>query len=183
MLCAFSTFLCRLKRTLPVDDLSQIVWGRNVTPCVGDIGDSPLESEFFDVDPQRGIQITLMAHEVVFIPFAFLSLEPRSRASPTSAANFPRKRSSARGATAASRAEPSLRGDNHGESGGGPGPAERSVVVAFVSASHGHVVSMMQVCPCSAFCSLVWSSMGECSGEIHGKRLPRAHYLRLYSAE
>ncbi|CAN0044162.1 unnamed protein product, partial [Hapterophycus canaliculatus] len=77
---------------------------RHVTPCVGDIGESPLERDFFDIDLQQGVQITLMAHEVVSIPFAFLSLETRCA-----------------------------------------GTAERSVVVAFVSTSHGHVVSAVQV--------------------------------------
>ena len=117
---------------------------RNVPPCVGEIGDTPLESEFFDIDPQRGVQVTLMAHEVVFIPFAFLSLEPRRPAPLTS--TCPRKtRPSGRGGLAGDGS----RGDNAaGE--GGAAMAERSVAVAFVSASHGHVVSVVQVSSCFA---------------------------------
>lgn len=107
---------------------------------MGDTGDSALESEFFDVDPQRGIQITLMANEVVFIPFVFVSLEPRGKTPPPSISESSRKAPARRSGAATPGADP-LRG--RGE--GGAGSAERSVVVAFVSASHGHVVSMMQV--------------------------------------
>eukprot|EP00903_Cladosiphon_okamuranus_P007182 g6974.t1 len=113
---------------------------RNVSPCVGDIGESPLETDFFDVDPERGVQITLMAHEVVSIPFAFLSLEPRRPASePSSPTRSKRSPSKRRGL-----------GTNEGRTSkasveGGAGAAERSVVVAFVSTSHGHVVSVLQV--------------------------------------
>lgn len=112
---------------------------RNVPPCVGEIGDTPLESEFFDVDPQRGAQVTLMAHEVVFIPFAFLSLEPR-RPAPATSTSPGRTRPSGK----AGLVGDGSKGDNAaGE--GGAGMAERSVAVAFVSASHGHVVSVVQV--------------------------------------
>lgn len=102
---------------------------RYVTPCVGEIGDTPLESEFFDVDAQRGVQVTLMAHEVVFIPFAFLSLEPRR----------PTTRRLSEPSRKARRFERKVLED-------GDDPAERSVVAAFVSTSHGHIVSAMQVC-------------------------------------
>lgn len=119
---------------------------------MGEIGDTPLESEFFDIDPQRGVQVTLMAHEVVFIPFAFLSLEPRRPAPLTSTS--PRKtRPSGRGGAAGDGG----RGDNAaGE--GGAGMAERSVAVAFVSASHGHVVSVVQVGTCGARSRVFWSA-------------------------
>lgn len=153
-----SVIVCT-QRILPVDDLTQTVLGRNVIPCIGDIGDSSLESEFFDVDPQLGVQITLMAHEVVFIPFGFLSLEPQGRAPPTlSTAKSTKKRSSAQGGAAGSEAEAPSRHDIHGDGEGGPGPAERSVVVAFVSASHGHIVSIMQVRPWSTrWCGVRWA--------------------------
>ena len=113
---------------------------RHVSPCVGDIGEGPLETDFFDVDPERGVQITLMAHEVVSIPFAFLSLEPRRPAAEPSSPPRSKRSPSKRGG----------RGTDKGTAGrasaeGGAGPAERSVVVAFVSTSHGHVVSVLQV--------------------------------------
>lgn len=113
---------------------------RTASPCVGEIGDSPLESDFFDVDPGRGVHVTLMAHEVVFIPFTFLSLEPRRPAPPPPPLSSPSKRTCSKGG-----------GDRTDESRAferaGALTAERSVVVAFVSASHGHVVSIMQVSP------------------------------------
>lgn len=106
---------------------------------MGEIGDTPLESEFFDIDPQRGVQVTLMAHEVVFIPFALLSLEPR-RPTPVTSTSPGRTRPSGR----AGLLGDGSRGDNAaGE--GGAGMAERSVAVSFLSASHGHVVSVVQV--------------------------------------
>ena len=111
---------------------------------MGEIGDTPLESEFFDIDPQRGVQVTLMAHEVVFIPFAFLSLEPR-RPAPLTSTSPRRTRSAGRGGLAGDG-----RGEDNATGEGGAGMAERSVAVAFVSASHGHVVSVVQVGTCSA---------------------------------
>ncbi len=111
-------------------------------PCVGDIGESPLETDFFDVDPERGVQITLTAHEVVFIPFVFLSLEPRR---PVAAAT-PSSHRRSRGSSSTRRdtgADEERAGGAVAE--GGAGNAERSVVVAFVSTSHGHVVSVLQV--------------------------------------
>lgn len=106
---------------------------------MGDIGESPLETDFFDVDPERGVQITLTAHEVVFIPFVFLSLEPRrpAAAATPSSPRRSRRSSSKPGGTGT---------DEEGAvAEGGAGVAERSVVVAFVSTSHGHVVSVLQV--------------------------------------
>lgn len=113
--------------------------GRHVSPCVGDLGDSPIETDFFDVDPQRGVEISLMAHEVVFIPFTFLCLEPRGRIPAPSTPPRPKRSSRGRaGSTDEGRASGT-------PMEGGAGTAERSVVVAFVSTSHGHVVSVMQV--------------------------------------
>lgn len=115
---------------------------RNVSPCVGDIGDGPLETDFFDVDPERGVQVTLMAHEVVFIPFAFLSLEPRRPASAPYTPP-PKRPSSSKREGGPGAYKEVMTGESSAE--GGAGAAERSVVVAFVSTSHGHVVSVLQV--------------------------------------
>lgn len=114
---------------------------RHVSPCVGDIGESPLETDFFDVDPERGVQITLMAHEVVSIPFAFLSLEPRRPATEPSSPPRSKRSPSKRGGVGTDEGRASRRTSAEG----GAGAAERSVVVAFVSTSHGHVVSVLQV--------------------------------------
>ncbi|CAN0495984.1 unnamed protein product [Ectocarpus sp. 12 AP-2014] len=112
---------------------------RHASPCVGDLGDGPVETDFFDVDPQRGVEITLMAHEVVFIPFAFLCLEPRGVTPAQSTPPRPKRSSRERaGGTDEGR-------ESRTSMEGGAGTAERSVVVAFVSTSHGHVVSVMQV--------------------------------------
>ncbi|CAM9427412.1 unnamed protein product [Discosporangium mesarthrocarpum] len=101
----------------------QYLRSRHVTPCVGQTGDLPVESDFFDIDPGRGVQVTLSANELVYIPFAFLSLEPTANSVAVTESAWAARQ------------------------GKGPGTerAERSSVVAFVSASHGHVVNMMQV--------------------------------------
>lgn len=100
-----------------------------------------------------------MAHEVVFVPFVFLSLEPRGPASRPACGQSPRKHYSVdRGAPNVSGEAPC--GMSEGNEGGG-GAAERSVVVAFVSASHGHVVSVMQVREgprrCNGTTSVCWN--------------------------
>ena len=97
-----------------------------------------MEAEFFDVDPQNGVHITLMAHEVVFIPFAFLSLEPR-RPTPQPPESLHKPQYSERRSAAVADGQSSKYQE------GGAAAVERSVVVAFVSSSHGHIVSVIQV--------------------------------------
>lgn len=86
--------------------------------------------------------MTLMAHEVVFIPFVFLSLEPLHPAPmPSSRKHHSRGREGGK----TSDGNEGLARSEDGFSTSGAGLSERSIVATFVSASHGHVVSVLQV--------------------------------------
>ncbi|CAM9334375.1 unnamed protein product, partial [Phaeothamnion confervicola] len=109
---------------------------RTVSPCVGSVGDTPVEAEFLDIDPKQGIQVTLMPNETVYIPFAFLSLEP-VRGTPAGPGSAPGSPTKARAAGGSKRGK--------GEPAAALSVAERFTIVSFISASHGHIVSMLQV--------------------------------------
>lgn len=127
--------------------------------CVGVLGSDPVEAEMFDKDGYGNIQVALLPHETLYLPFTFMSLEPYVTKE---------KKLLRRG---------SRRGDRSGRSGSGEGKssdgrggegkrqdreddsvgegdddeeeASRVAEVRIVSCTHGHVVAVMRVniCP------------------------------------
>eukprot|EP00611_Tribonema_gayanum_P032179 TRINITY_DN9484_c0_g2_i2.p1 TRINITY_DN9484_c0_g2~~TRINITY_DN9484_c0_g2_i2.p1 ORF type:complete len:1104 (-),score=383.63 TRINITY_DN9484_c0_g2_i2:2312-5308(-) len=104
---------------------------RFVEPCLGQVGQGGVEADLFDVDPAQGVQITLMAHEVVYIPFVFLDLIPERGDEDAVLDQMEPARDSA---SHSKQAAPAV--------GNAP---DRSLMVTFISASHGHIVSAIQV--------------------------------------
>ncbi|KAG5181621.1 hypothetical protein JKP88DRAFT_349186 [Tribonema minus] len=104
---------------------------RFVEPCLGQVGQGGVEADLFDVDPAQGVQITLMAHEVVYIPFVFLDLTPERGDEDSVQEQIEPTRDSA---LHSKQAAPTV--------GNAP---DRSLMVTFISASHGHIVSAIQV--------------------------------------
>eukprot|EP00953_Heterococcus_sp_UTEX-ZZ885_P009703 5698-Heterococcus_DN1.PRE.1 len=110
---------------------------RHVEPCIGQIGNTPIESELFDVTSDQGVQITLMAGEVMYIPFVYQDFEPLRGEQQDSITKYKQQRNSS---------------NNHNNSSTAPSSTvtqtaapDISSVVSFISASHGHVVSAVQV--------------------------------------
>lgn len=46
-------------------------------PCVGELGNDPIEVELFDFDAETGkISVTLLPNEILYLPFTFMTLIP-----------------------------------------------------------------------------------------------------------
>jgi hypothetical protein len=139
---------------------------RTCRPAVGELGGEPVEAEMFDRDGQGNIQVALLPHETLYIPFTFMTLIPFI---PESRGRGPSKKllrgESVRGS---SRFDEGKRGDRDsgagfdgedskdGEGGVGVGgsdvleqeEAHRVVEVKVVSGTHGHIVSILKVLVC-----------------------------------
>ena len=61
-----------------------------------------------DSSGQGGVQLMVLAHETVHVPFTYLTMTPP-------------------------------------EAAGRPGDEEHSMLIKFISASHGHVISLLEV--------------------------------------
>ena len=119
-------------------------------PCTGELGPEPAEVEMFDRDSRGTVQVALLPHETLYIPFTFMTLVPFQGVEGIAT----RRKTRLGGKRAAeSKSEDEKRDDS------GPGPrgqhdgddeeAQRIAEMRAVSCSHGHVVSVyrVQVCP------------------------------------
>ena len=116
-------------------------------PCTGELGPEPVELEMFDRDSRGVVQVALLPHETLYVPFTFMTLVPFHG----DGTSVRRKQSTKR--TAESKSEDSKRDDS---SSSGPRSredddeeAQRVAEMRVVSCSHGHVVSVYRVhiCP------------------------------------
>ena len=128
--------------------------------CVGDLGSEPVEAEMFDKDGYGNIQVALLPHETLHLPFTFMTLRPYTHDSK----KITRKQGRS-GST-------SGRQGRDGRAGGGKSSDERSgegkqreedsrqqdidkqdevlrtAEVRVVSCTHGHVVAVIRVNVC-----------------------------------
>jgi len=99
--------------------------------CVGELGTDPVEAEMFDRDGTGNVQVTLLPNEILYIPFTYMSLIPFSPGQQRNAVNgrnVPEKSSTF--------FEPyTLDSDTQ----------KRSIDVKIVSATHGHIVAVLNV--------------------------------------
>ena len=144
---------------------------QHTRPCVGDLGSEPVEAEMFDRDGYGNVQVALLPHETLHLPFTFMTL---SLFSPTVKKTSWRGRNrmiSTRGGGGATRSV-SGRGEgksdsrfdredskqNNGLYGEGDEDQDddedddensRTAEVRVVSCTHGHVVAVIRVniCP------------------------------------
>jgi nephrocystin-4 len=123
---------------------------RHVTPCVGTVPRERVETDLLDVDPVHGIQITLLPNETVYIPFTLLSLSLRSMHAPR--------------LTPAASSHDAVTSKGPNDEADASDACERSILVSFISASHGHIVSAMQV-------------------NVHRRAFPVHRTFRFYQAE
>jgi len=118
----------------------------------GELGPEPVEAEMFDRDGYGNVQVVLLPHETLHIPFTFMTLVPYSHAPK----KLP-KRARFGGAVAESKS--SFRdGGNEGKSeekkidqaevADDDEEPSRSAEVRIISGSHGHVVSVLKVLVC-----------------------------------
>ena len=106
----------------------------------GDGGDSStIEADMFDRDTQGNIQVTLLAHETVYLPLAFLSLTPMVL--PTTTKGLSGTTSSHEEVQKQQQYE---RNDNN-QSDTYLSIVQRSITVKAISASHGHIIAVLNL--------------------------------------
>jgi hypothetical protein len=104
-----------------------------VRPCVGEVGSDPVEAEMFDTDDKGRIQVVLLPHETLHIPFTFLTLLPvNSRAASSNQFGVI---STQKSLTNGPREESLTSNDL----------PTRTTDVRVVSGTHGQIVSILRV--------------------------------------
>ena len=147
---------------------------QHTRPCVGDLGSEPVEAEMFDRDGYGNVQVALLPHETLHLPFTFMTL---TLFSPT----VKKKKGRGKNSMISSRGEGGVGGRGRGRggsqrlvSGRGEGKsdgedgkqnneqyhegdegqdddeddddeASRTAEVRVVSCTHGHVVAVIRV--------------------------------------
>jgi hypothetical protein len=125
--------------------------------CVGDLGSEPVEAEMFDKDGYGNIQVALLPHETLHLPFTFLTLHPYKHES--------KKISRKQGRSGSPLRRHSRSGGRSNDEHSGEGKQReedsrnqvtdkedeilRTAEVRVVSCTHGHVVAVIRVniCP------------------------------------
>jgi len=130
------------------------------SPCVGELGSEPVEAEMFDRDGYGNVQIALLPHETLALPFTFMTLVPHKPLM-----KKPLRRAHSRSTDyggdfkGGGRSGMEQKSGGYGESktqepdmpAADPEDEEpfRTVEVRVISGTHGHVVSVLRllVCP------------------------------------
>ena len=114
----------------------------------------PVEAEMFDRDGFGQVQVSLLSHETLNIPFTFLSLVPfippeRLSAGGGAKGGGSRNRSEAKRSSAASKENKRSASEAEEDEEEMPESVSRVVEVKIVSGTHGHVVAVIRVeiCP------------------------------------
>ena len=102
---------------------------------------STIEADMFDRDTQGHIQVTLLAHETVYLPYAFLSLTPMILPTTTTMG----------GNTTTSmhneevQKQQQYESNTNNQSDTYLSIAQRSITVKAISASHGHIIAVLNL--------------------------------------
>ena len=137
-------------------------------PCVGDLGSDPVEAEMFDRDGFGNIQVALLPHETLHIPFTFMSILPFT---PVKKGKYVRSNARLNNRNRDEESKNDDRYDNQSRYSRGDSKqrddgddeqkmkendeeeeeelASRTTEVRVVSCTHGHVVAVIRVniCP------------------------------------
>ena len=113
---------------------------------MGELGSEPVESEMFDLGAFDNAQIALLANETVYLPFTFLTLIPYQEHVPdqTKLNKIAVSRSDMDAKITSDSKSPS-RDSAPMDTKRFTDDPKRTAVVKIVSATHGHIVSMLQV--------------------------------------
>ena len=97
-------------------------------PCVGELGMEPVEMDMLDIDNNGHIQVALLPHETLYIPFTFLTFIP----------HIPNTQVMKRKSPYYLSEEKEVEEEVDEE-------VARTTVVHVVSGSHGHIVAVVKV--------------------------------------
>lgn len=130
---------------------------RACRPAAGELGQEPVEAEMFDRDASGNIQVALLPHETLYIPFTFMTLLPyvpeqrqhaaRARGDRGGLTRFQKGQHGESKHSEEGKGEESKGGEHDGD--GSAEQPQRVVEVKVVSGTHGHFVNILrlQVCP------------------------------------
>ena len=117
-----------------------------VEPCVGELGPDPIETDMFDRDAYGNIQVALLPHETLFVPFTFMTLVPHTAPPPA-----PKRKGGRSEGKSGGESKMIDNGKSDGLSASNAVENEsprRSVEVKFISGGHGTFVSVVNVLVC-----------------------------------
>lgn len=130
--------------------INNIIMINFYSPCVGVVGTEPVEADMFDLDGVGNIQVSLLSHETLYIPFTFLTFQEMKKDQNDSMISAQSKTKSH------SRLQSQSRYSNLNEKKDysnqtsfddieeDENPA-RIIDVRIISGSHGHVIAALRV--------------------------------------
>eukprot|EP01038_Epipyxis_sp_PR26KG_P004534 gene4534-6404_t len=130
-------------------------------PCVGELGDCPVEAEMFDQDGNGNIQVALLAHETIYLPFTYMTLIPHIPESRLLLTDINHKKLTKSKKQTESKNDyydtkdnkydeyDSKQNDMNSPQSLPDEEPKRIIPVKIVSGSHGHIISILKVhlCP------------------------------------
>ena len=111
-----------------------------VRPCVGELGEDPVEAEMFDTDGYGNVQVALLPQETLFLPFTFMTLFPTTQSSSSSS-------SSVAASNRRSRSSGKEESKDNGDAviAADEEDAFRTIEIKIISGTHGHIISVIYV--------------------------------------
>jgi hypothetical protein len=121
---------------------------------VGELGPDPIESEMFDKDGHGMIQVALLPHETLYIPFTFMTLIPSSHHSfmkpLQSTRSYDSNRNNERNRKKFHEDEKfsernEMKSNLNNKKQLNDETASRTIEVRMISASHGHIIAVLRI--------------------------------------
>ena len=121
--------------------------------ATGELGPEPVEAEMFDRDGYGNVQVVLLPHETLHIPFTFMTLVPYKQAKKALGRKPSRPIAESKGGRDVRESHKSVEESKAAEVSDHREPDEdeepsRTAEVRVISGSHGHVVSVLKVLVC-----------------------------------
>ena len=121
-------------------------------PCIGELGPDPIETDMFDRDAYGNIQVALLPHETLFVPFTFMTLVPHTAAPATSKRRIKAPHSGRSESKYADESK-TIEGPSNGAGANSSNAIldespRRAIEVKFVSGGHGTFVGVVNVLIC-----------------------------------
>jgi hypothetical protein len=111
-------------------------------PCVGELGNDPVEVEMFDFDPSTNkMNVTLLPNEILYLPFTFMTLLPTI---PIQRKLFTRHSAKLRNNNEDDYDKDGGYKNESKEEVSSVDDVQRTLEVKIVSGSHGHLVAVLR---------------------------------------
>jgi len=126
---------------------------KSCRPCTGELGDDPVEADMFDRDGYGNIQVALLPHETLYIPFTLMTLIPYTSQDAVAAQKKMKLRIDRAESKSSGESKSGALVRNESKSGSISNDEIkeepiRTIEVKMISGTHGHVVSVLRVAVC-----------------------------------